>query len=161
MEEVLIHVNYLIREKMWGSVRVFCDKVFLSLSNINFRNLTKAKMQFWPSGKPLEYLTKAVSPKQLENLRGFKIGGKLVTQQRLLWCFTTPGVVMSTKKQLTRSSCNLMSGRRMLLTRTWFAQQLSSGTPNSSKRPARLFKSWLRIIQTVARRHNALKGGST
>jgi hypothetical protein len=27
MEEVLININYLIREKLWGSVRVACDKV--------------------------------------------------------------------------------------------------------------------------------------
>lgn len=41
MEEVLIHINYLIREKLWGSVRVFCEKVRLPpihLTEIYFRN---------------------------------------------------------------------------------------------------------------------------
>jgi hypothetical protein len=29
MEEVLINVHYLIREKLWGSCRAYCDKVKL------------------------------------------------------------------------------------------------------------------------------------
>lgn len=27
MEEVLIHINYFIRERLWGSCRNFCEKV--------------------------------------------------------------------------------------------------------------------------------------
>jgi len=27
MEEILVNINYLIREKLWGSIRVLADKV--------------------------------------------------------------------------------------------------------------------------------------
>lgn len=27
MEEILVNINYLIREKLWGSIRILADKV--------------------------------------------------------------------------------------------------------------------------------------
>lgn len=29
MEEVLINVHYLLREKLWGSARAYCDMVII------------------------------------------------------------------------------------------------------------------------------------
>ena len=44
MEEILVNINYLIREKLWGSIRVLADKVSRQIivqftaSNLNFRS---------------------------------------------------------------------------------------------------------------------------
>lgn len=44
MEEILVNINYLIREKLWGSIRVLADKVSKHIklkfteSNLNFRS---------------------------------------------------------------------------------------------------------------------------
>ena len=32
MEEVLININYLIREKLYGSLKAFCDKVSIKFT---------------------------------------------------------------------------------------------------------------------------------
>ena len=38
MEEILVNINYLIREKLWGSIRVLADKVSKHIK-LNLQNL--------------------------------------------------------------------------------------------------------------------------
>jgi len=69
MEEILVKVNYFIREKLWGQLKGYSDLVRPdnSLTFSVLRSSKKDRMQSSSSGELLEFSKKALSRKLSES----------------------------------------------------------------------------------------------
>ena len=71
MEELLVKINYLIREKLWCSIRSLCDDVSALSLKTNviaiYRNLKKVQTQSSFSGSLSASLMKEMSTRPSEN----------------------------------------------------------------------------------------------
>ena len=92
MEELLVKINYLIREKLWCSIRSLCDEVSrvfkhpiiaspISFVSSHYRSWKKVQTPCLSSGKRTESSTKVTSTKRFESFLESKTVGKYNTQQ--------------------------------------------------------------------------------